>query len=82
MTLLSNDMRHVTEADRAHVWHHLLQHKSLETSDPRVIVKGEISRIYKKWFESPIPPNQVNLRLPMNYLLWDFFRNPTDFVPG
>ena len=48
----------------------------------RVIVKGEISRIYKKWFESPIPPNQVNLKLPMNYLLWDFFRNPTDFVPG
>lgn len=48
----------------------------------RVIIKGEISRIYKKWFESPIPPNQVNLKLPMNYLLWDFFRNPTDFVPG
>jgi hypothetical protein len=24
----------------------------------------------------------VNLKLPMNYLLWDFFRNPTDFVPG
>ena len=48
----------------------------------RVIVKGEISRLYRKWFESPIPPNQVNLKLPMNYLLWDFFRNPTDFVPG
>lgn len=48
----------------------------------RVIIKGEIARIYKKWFESPIPPNQVNLKLPMNYLLWDFFRNPTDFVPG
>lgn len=46
MTLLSNDMRHVTEADRAHVWHHLLQHKSLETSDPRVIVKGQGMRIW------------------------------------
>ena len=54
----------------------------VDTEITRVIVKGEISRIYKKWFESPIPPNQVNLRLPMNYLLWDFFRNPTDFVPG
>lgn len=54
----------------------------VDTEVTRIIVKGEISRIYKKWFESPIPPKQVNLRLPMNYLLWDFFRNPTDFVPG
>ena len=54
----------------------------VDTEVTRIIVKGEISRIYKKWFESPIPPNQVNLKLPMNYLLWDFFRNPTDFVPG
>jgi glutamate/aspartate transport system substrate-binding protein len=54
----------------------------VDTEITRVIIKGEISRIYRKWFESPIPPNQVNLKLPMNYLLWDFFRNPTDFVPG
>ena len=41
MTLLSNDMRHVTEADRAHVWHHLSQHKAYETVDPRVFVEGK-----------------------------------------
>ena len=44
--MLSNDMRHVTEADRAHVWHHLLQHKSLETSDPRIIVRGKGMRVW------------------------------------
>ncbi|MDD8021537.1 MAG: aminotransferase class III-fold pyridoxal phosphate-dependent enzyme [Paracoccaceae bacterium] len=46
MTAMSNDMRHVTEADRAHIWHHLLQHKALETNDPRIIVKGQGMRVW------------------------------------
>ena len=40
MTLLTNDMNRVTELDRAHVWHHMFQHKALETTDPRIIVRG------------------------------------------
>lgn len=36
----------ITEADRAHVWHHLMQHKSLETADPRIIVKGSGMRVW------------------------------------
>ena len=39
-TIAPNDMTAIIEADRAHVWHHLLQHKPLETSDPRIIVEG------------------------------------------
>ena len=35
-----NDLSHVIEADRAHVWHHLSQHKVYETVDPRVFVEG------------------------------------------
>ena len=35
-----NDMSRVIEADRAHVWHHLIQHKQFETVDPRVIVRS------------------------------------------
>lgn len=35
-----NDIGHVIEADRAHVWHHLIQHKPFETVDPRIIVEG------------------------------------------
>jgi len=31
-----NDPEHVVEADRAHVWHHLSQHKPYETVDPRI----------------------------------------------
>ena len=32
----TNDISGVVEADRAHVWHHLSQHKHYETIDPRV----------------------------------------------
>ena len=31
--LYDNDISHVVEADRAHVWHHLIQHKPFETND-------------------------------------------------
>jgi glutamate/aspartate transport system substrate-binding protein len=48
----------------------------------RLIVEGEIARIYKRWFESPIPPKNINLALPMSYLLRDSFKAPTDWLPN
>jgi taurine-pyruvate aminotransferase len=36
----------VIEADRAHVWHHLIQHKPFETTDPRIIVEGKGMRVW------------------------------------
>ncbi len=41
-----NDMERVVEADRAHVWHHLTQHKAFESIDPRVIVEGKGMRVW------------------------------------
>jgi taurine-pyruvate aminotransferase len=41
-----NDLSHVIEADRAHVWHHLLQHKPLEIGEPRIIVEGKGMRVW------------------------------------
>ncbi len=41
-----NDIRDVIEADRAHVWHHLVQHKQFETNDPRVYVEGKGMRLW------------------------------------
>ena len=32
--------------DKIHVWHHLSQHKSLETSDPMVVVEGKGMRVW------------------------------------
>lgn len=43
---LSNDPRAVIEADRAHVWHHLVQHKQFERIDPRIMVEGKGLRIW------------------------------------
>lgn len=45
-TLSQNDLSHVVEADRAHVWHHLIQHKPFETNDPRIIVEGKGMRVW------------------------------------
>ena len=41
-----NDLQGVIEADRAHGWHHLSQHKQYETVDPRVIVEGKGLRVW------------------------------------
>lgn len=35
---------------------------------------------YAKWFESPIPPSQINYKLPMSYLLRDSLKFPSDQV--
>ena len=43
---LMNDISDVIEADRAHVWHHLSQHKQYETVDPRVIVEGKGMKVW------------------------------------
>jgi len=44
--ITKNDLTQVVEADRAHLWHHLMQHKSLESSDPRIIVEGKGMRVW------------------------------------
>ncbi|MEM7463920.1 MAG: aminotransferase class III-fold pyridoxal phosphate-dependent enzyme [Pseudomonadota bacterium] len=40
LTLQPNDISEVVEADRAHLWHHLIQHRQFETIDPRIMVEG------------------------------------------
>lgn len=45
-TYAPNDIGAVVAADRAHVWHHLSQHKIYETADPRVIVEGRGMKVW------------------------------------
>jgi ABC-type amino acid transport substrate-binding protein len=54
--------------------------KVIDAELRRIILSGEIKTIYKKWFESPIPPKGINLNLPMPYLLRDSFKYPSDKV--
>jgi ABC-type amino acid transport substrate-binding protein len=48
----------------------------------RLIQTREAHAIYERWFERPIPSANRSLSLPMNYLLKDFWKYPTDQVPG
>jgi glutamate/aspartate transport system substrate-binding protein len=47
----------------------------------RLIHSHEAYALYEKWFQKPIPPKGASLNLPMNYLLRDFWKYPTDVVP-
>jgi glutamate/aspartate transport system substrate-binding protein len=47
----------------------------------QLIRSGEVERLYHKWFMQAIPPRNVALNIPPNYLLRDFWKYPTDFVP-
>ncbi len=47
----------------------------------RLIRSQELHGIYTKWFERPIPPHGSSLNLPMNHLLRDFWKFPSDYVP-
>jgi len=47
----------------------------------RLIFSHEAAAIYEQWFMKPIPPKNTALNLPMNYLLKDFWKYPTDQVP-
>jgi glutamate/aspartate transport system substrate-binding protein len=39
---------------------------------------GEIDRLYKKWFLSPIPPKNVSMNFPMSEKLKELIKNPSD----
>lgn len=48
----------------------------------RLIASREAYSIYDKWFLRSIPPRNVALELPMNYLLKNFWKYPSDWVPN
>ncbi len=43
-----------------------------------MIKSGELAKLYTKWFESPIPPKNVNLNFKMNNYTKELFANPSD----
>jgi glutamate/aspartate transport system substrate-binding protein len=48
----------------------------------RLIHSREAYALYDKWFTKPIPPRNVAMKLPMSYLLKDFWQYPSDVVPN
>lgn len=47
----------------------------------RLVTSHEAHALYERWFLKPIPPKNTALNLPMNYLLKDFWKYPSDQVP-
>lgn len=45
-TLSPNDQTDIVAADRAHVWHHLTQHRAFDQADPAVFVEGHGLRLW------------------------------------
>ena len=43
-----NDISHVVEADKSHVWHHLTNHKKFDDVDPLIIVEGKGLRVWNQ----------------------------------
>lgn len=44
----TNNIEDVIESDKAHIWHHLSQHKKYETEDPLIIVEGKGMRVWNQ----------------------------------
>ena len=68
-----NDISKIVEADRAHIWHHLIQHKPFETNEPRIIVEGKDMRVWDQngkehidclLYTSPSPRDKRQSRMP------------------
>ncbi len=51
--------------------------KLVDEEMKRIITSREINPIYEKWFMQAIPPNAMNLNMPISYLLRDFWKYPT-----
>lgn len=43
-----------------------------------VMKRGEISTLYAKWFEKPVPPKGVNFGFPMSEQLKALYTSPND----
>jgi glutamate/aspartate transport system substrate-binding protein len=42
------------------------------------MASGEAARLYRKWFQSPIPPRGLQLGLPLSPEMEELFRHPND----
>ena len=43
-----------------------------------VYTSGEINKMYTQWFETPIPPKNVNMQFPMSDKMKEIIAHPND----
>ncbi|WP_240475686.1 amino acid ABC transporter substrate-binding protein [Herbaspirillum rhizosphaerae] len=54
--------------------------KMVDRQMAKLVASGEIVRLYNRWFMQPIGPDRRSLNMPMNYMLRDSLRYPTDKI--
>jgi len=52
--------------------------KVVDASIASTMTSGEAEKMYKKWFESPIPPKGLNLNLPLSADMKELYKHPND----
>lgn len=52
--------------------------KLVDTTIADLIKSGEFTKLYKKWFQSPIPPKGINLNAPMSRELQENLKSLSD----
>lgn len=52
--------------------------KTVDRHLAALMLNGVVGRFYDKWFQQPIPPNNLRMDLPMTFALRDQLRWPTD----
>ena len=78
--------RKCIRAQRGRTWakrvYALREGSAFRESTYRTTRARAAAALYDRWFMKPIPPKNVALNLPMNYLLRDFWQYPSDIVPN
>jgi glutamate/aspartate transport system substrate-binding protein len=52
--------------------------KVVDAAIAEAMTSGEAEKLFKKWFQSPIPPKGLNLGLPLSDDMKDLFKSPND----
>jgi glutamate/aspartate transport system substrate-binding protein len=52
--------------------------KVVDGAIAEAMTSGEAEKLFKRWFQSPIPPRGLNLNLPLTDDMKELFRNPND----
>ena len=52
--------------------------EAIDNSIKRQMKDGSLAKLYDKWFQKPIPPNNVNLNMPLSASTKDAWANPND----
>lgn len=52
--------------------------KVVDAAIAKAMTSGEAEKLFKKWFQSPIPPKGLNLDLPLSDDIKELFKHPND----